>query len=174
MVAKHCPTPGGERAAALSNNRAGLCMPLRLFLLALALWPSIFMMACSRLDPPSAAMLPSGQRRWRTCLLNAQKISLRHTRKLPAKRAKNSLQFPAIAAGNLGRERGPGRTRNRRKCVQIPDNMGESFFSRLAAVRRAVRWVASIISLSGLLPLAASSAKIRLNTPRRLQRMNRL
>jgi hypothetical protein len=39
------------------------------------------------------------------------------------------------------------------------------FFSRLAAVRWAFKWVASIINCSGLPRLAVSSAKIRLNTP---------
>ena len=37
-----------------------------------------------------------------------------------------------------------------------------------------IRCVASIMTRSGLRPLRASSAKILLNTPRRLQRMNRL
>jgi hypothetical protein len=55
------------------------------------------------------------------------------------------------------------------------DTSGNSpFLSRLAAARWAFSCVASIISVSGLPPLAASSAKMRLNTPRRLQRMNRL
>jgi len=45
---------------------------------------------------------------------------------------------------------------------------------RLAAVRCALRCVASIINCSGLPPFAASAAKILLNTPMRLQRMNRL
>jgi hypothetical protein len=48
------------------------------------------------------------------------------------------------------------------------------FFSRLAAVRCAFRWVASIINCSGLPRLAVSSAKIRLNTPSLLQRTKRL
>jgi hypothetical protein len=52
-----------------------------------------------------------------------------------------------------------------------PDTSGNSpFLSRLAAVRCAFRCVASIISVSGLPLLAASSAKMRLNTPNRLQR----
>ncbi len=49
------------------------------------------------------------------------------------------------------------------------DTAGNSpFFRRLAAVRCALRWVASIITWS------ARAAKIRLNTPRRLHRMKRL
>src|SRR5450631_754847 len=48
------------------------------------------------------------------------------------------------------------------------------FFKRLAAVRWAFRWVASIINRHGLPPLRASAAKILLKTPRRLQRTNRL
>lgn len=48
------------------------------------------------------------------------------------------------------------------------------FLSRLAAARCAFRWVASIINWSGLPALAASAAKILLNTPSRLQRMKRL
>ena len=48
------------------------------------------------------------------------------------------------------------------------------FCSRLAAVRCALRWVASIIRRSGAPPLAARAAKMRTNTPRRLQRMKRL
>ena len=56
-----------------------------------------------------------------------------------------------------------------------PDTSGNRpFFKRLAAVRWAFRWVASIISRRGLPALRASSAKILLNTPRRLQRTNRL
>jgi hypothetical protein len=56
-----------------------------------------------------------------------------------------------------------------------PDISGNSpFFWRLAAVRCALRCVASIITWSGSPALPTSSAKIRLNTPRRLQRMNRL
>jgi hypothetical protein len=48
------------------------------------------------------------------------------------------------------------------------------FFKRLAAVRCAFRWVASIISRCGLLPLRASAAKILLKIPSRLQRTKRL
>src|SRR3546814_4566703 len=48
------------------------------------------------------------------------------------------------------------------------------FLSRLAAARCAFRWVASIINWSGLPALAASAAKILLNTPSRLQRMKRV
>ena len=45
------------------------------------------------------------------------------------------------------------------------DTSGNSpFLSRLAAVRCAFKWVASIISWSGLPPLAAKAAKMRLNT----------
>src|SRR5690606_31775472 len=55
------------------------------------------------------------------------------------------------------------------------DTSGNSpFLSRLAAVRWALRWVASIINWSGFPPSAASPAKILLNTPSRLQRMKRL
>jgi hypothetical protein len=60
-------------------------------------------------------------------------------------------------------------------ALRAPDTSGNSpFFSRLAAVRCALRWVASIINWSGLPPFAASAANIRLNTPRRLQRIKRL
>ena len=56
-----------------------------------------------------------------------------------------------------------------------PDTSGNRpFFKRLAAVRCAFRCVASIITRSGLPALCANAAKILLNTPRRLQRMNRL
>jgi len=56
-----------------------------------------------------------------------------------------------------------------------PDTSGNSPpFNRLAAVRCAFRCVASIMIASGSPALPASSAKMRLNTPRRLQRMNRL
>jgi hypothetical protein len=56
-----------------------------------------------------------------------------------------------------------------------PNTSGNSpLFRRLAAVRCAFRWVASIISRRGLPTLRANSAKILLNTPRRLQRTNRL
>src|SRR5664279_2910532 len=56
-----------------------------------------------------------------------------------------------------------------------PDTSGNRpFFKRLAAVRCALRCVASIMIRPGLPPLRASSAKILLNTPRRLQRINRL
>jgi len=47
-------------------------------------------------------------------------------------------------------------------------------FNRLAAVRWAFRWVASIMIASGSPALPASSAKIRLNTPILLQRTKRL
>lgn len=54
-------------------------------------------------------------------------------------------------------------------ALGAPDTSGNSpFLSRLAAVRCALRCVASIINRSGLGPLLASSAKIRLNTPSRL------
>src|SRR5215210_5258455 len=54
------------------------------------------------------------------------------------------------------------------------DTSGNSpFLSRLAAVRCAFRWVASIINWSGLPPFAANAAKMRLNTPSRLQRTKR-
>jgi hypothetical protein len=56
-----------------------------------------------------------------------------------------------------------------------PDTAGNSpFLSRLAAVRCAFRWVASIISRSDLPALRASPAKILLNTPSLLHRTNRL
>ncbi len=48
------------------------------------------------------------------------------------------------------------------------------FLSRLAAVRWASRWVASIITVSVASLAAARVAKIRSNTPIRLQRMKRL
>jgi hypothetical protein len=49
------------------------------------------------------------------------------------------------------------------------------FFKRLAAVRCAFRWIASIINWSEPSPpLDARAQKIRLNTPSRLQRMKRL
>jgi hypothetical protein len=55
-----------------------------------------------------------------------------------------------------------------------PNAAGNSpFFKRLAAVRCAFRWVASIMSRSGFDPLA-SAAKIRSNAPSLLQRMKRL
>ena len=68
---------------------------------------------------------------------------------------------------------------NRQLGVQAalgaPDTSGNRpFFKRLAAVRCAFRCVASIMIRSGLPPLPASSAKILLNTPRRLQRTNRI
>lgn len=47
-------------------------------------------------------------------------------------------------------------------------------FRRLAAVRCAFRCVASIMIASGSPALPASSAKMRLNKPRRLQRIKRL
>ena len=60
-------------------------------------------------------------------------------------------------------------------AFSAPDTSGNSpFFSRLAAVRCALRWVASIINRCGRGPLLASSAKILLNTPSRLQRTKRL
>src|SRR5665647_2559512 len=60
-------------------------------------------------------------------------------------------------------------------AFRAPDTSGTSpFFRRLAAVRWAFIWVASIISRRGLPALRVSSAKILLNTPRRLQRTNRL
>jgi hypothetical protein len=48
------------------------------------------------------------------------------------------------------------------------------FLSRLAAVRCAFRWVASIMSSSVSPPPPASSTKIRPNMPNSLQRMKRL
>src|SRR5262245_53429595 len=60
-------------------------------------------------------------------------------------------------------------------ALRPPDTTGNiPFFRRLAAVRWAFRWVASIMMRSGLGPSAASPAKMRSNTPRRLQRMKRL
>src|SRR5690606_19642314 len=56
-----------------------------------------------------------------------------------------------------------------------PDTTGNiPFLSRLAAVRCAFRCVASIMIRSGFGPSPASPAKIRSNTPIRLQRMKRL
>src|SRR3546814_1909002 len=55
------------------------------------------------------------------------------------------------------------------------DTSGNSpFLSRLAAVRCALRWVASIINWSGFPRLAERAAKILLNTPSLLHRMKRL
>ena len=55
-----------------------------------------------------------------------------------------------------------------------PDTARNSpFCSRLAAVRWAFRWVASIIRRCGRSDAPASAAKMRANTPRRLQRTNR-
>jgi hypothetical protein len=55
------------------------------------------------------------------------------------------------------------------------DTTGNSpFSSRLAAVRCAFRCVASIMTRSGLGPSPASEAKIRSNTPSRLQRTKQL
>src|SRR5450830_1087377 len=60
-------------------------------------------------------------------------------------------------------------------AFRTPDTSGNSpFFRRLAAVRWAFKWVVSIISRRGLPALRVSSSKILLNTPRRLQRTNRL
>lgn len=56
-----------------------------------------------------------------------------------------------------------------------PDTTGNiPFLSRLAAVRWAFRCVASIMMCSGFGPSPASPAKMRSNTPIRLQRMKRL
>ena len=53
-----------------------------------------------------------------------------------------------------------------------PDTTGNiPFLSRLAAVRWAFKWVASIMMRSGLGPSPARLAKIRSKTPSRLQRM---
>jgi hypothetical protein len=58
-------------------------------------------------------------------------------------------------------------------AFRAPNASGNGlFFKRLAAVRCAFRWVASIIMRSG--PSLASAAKIRSNTPSLLQRMKRL
>lgn len=55
------------------------------------------------------------------------------------------------------------------------DAAGNSpFLSRLAAVRCALRWVASIITVSVASLPPARAAKISLNTPIRLHRMKRL
>ena len=60
-------------------------------------------------------------------------------------------------------------------ALGAPDTSGNSPpFKRLAAVRCALRWVVSIIIRSGSPALPASSTKMRLNTPRRLQRIDRL
>ena len=54
-------------------------------------------------------------------------------------------------------------------ALRATDTAGNiPFFSRLAAVRCTFRCLASIISLSGVSLLPASSAKMRLNTPSRL------
>ena len=51
-------------------------------------------------------------------------------------------------------------------ALGAPDTAGNSpFLKRLAAVRWAFKWVASIINWSGLPPLAAKPAEILLNTP---------
>ena len=56
-----------------------------------------------------------------------------------------------------------------------PEKAGKSpFLSKLAAVRCAFRWVLSIMMRSGGPPSEASAAKMRSNTPMRLQRMKRL
>lgn len=55
------------------------------------------------------------------------------------------------------------------------DAAGNSpFLSRLDAVRCAFRWVTSIITVPVASPSAARLAKMRSNTPIRLQRMKRL
>ena len=54
------------------------------------------------------------------------------------------------------------------------DVAGLPFCSRLADVRCALRWAAPIISRSGGPSLAARAAKMRANTPSRLQRTNLL
>ena len=60
-------------------------------------------------------------------------------------------------------------------AFRAPNAAGNSpFFKRLAAVRCAFRWVASIITRSGFGPSPARAAKIWSNTPSRLQRMKRL
>ena len=60
-------------------------------------------------------------------------------------------------------------------AFRAPNASGNSpFFKRLAAVRCAFRWVASIIMRSGFGPSLARAAKIRSNTPSLLQRMKRL
>jgi hypothetical protein len=60
-------------------------------------------------------------------------------------------------------------------ALGAPDTPGNApFLSRLAAVRCAFRWVASIITVSVALLSAASVSKIRSKTPIRLQRMKRL
>ncbi|ESZ12152.1 hypothetical protein X737_27500 [Mesorhizobium sp. L48C026A00] len=60
-------------------------------------------------------------------------------------------------------------------ALGAPDTAGNiPFLSRLAAVRWAFRWIASIMMRSGLGPSPANAAKILSNTPSRLQRMKRL
>jgi len=60
-------------------------------------------------------------------------------------------------------------------AFRAPNAAGNSpFFKRLAALRCAFKCVASIMIRSGFGPAAARAAKIRSNTPRRLQRMKRL
>src|SRR3546814_2048974 len=75
---------------------------------------------------------------------------------------------------------GPNRNRNGMELrVQAAfgasDTSGNSpFLRRLAAVRCAFGWVASIINWSGFPRLAERAAKILLNTPSLLHRMKRL
>jgi hypothetical protein len=60
-------------------------------------------------------------------------------------------------------------------AFRAPDTPGNiPFFRRLAAVRCAFRWVASIMIRSGLGPWPARAANILSNTPSRLHRMKRL
>ena len=60
-------------------------------------------------------------------------------------------------------------------ALGAPDTAGKApFLSRLAAVRCAFRWVASIITVSVASLPAANSAKIRSKTPISLQRTKRL
>src|SRR3546814_15679277 len=72
----------------------------------------------------------------------------------------------------------PGRRKPR--AASSSDRLGPSDTSGNSAIWVGLglcdsfRWVASINNSSGLRPLAASAAKIQLNTPAPLQRMERL
>ena len=87
-----------------------------------------------------------------------------------------------VTALALGHQQGDGPPLPVARGVQLgvqaalgaADMSRTPFCSRLAAVRCALRWVASIISRAGAPPLAARAAKMRAKTPSRLQRMNRL
>jgi len=83
-------------------------------------------------------------------------------------RSQQERQWPSPAIGD-GMQLGIQAT------LRSSDAAGKSpFFSRLAAVRWALRWVASIINRSGWPALPASASTIRLKTPNSLHRMKRL